>query len=69
MHLMFGYLFIPHTNLLINGKKKRFHVQNCPCGTVGATIGYVLGLLVHDKVVFSKLAEMYFPLIDYYDKH
>ena len=45
---MFGNLFIPHTNLLINGKKKRFHVQNCPCGTVGATIGYVLGLLVHD---------------------
>ena len=48
---MFGNLFIPHTNLLINGKKKRFHVQNCPCGTVGAKIGYVLGLLVQGKVV------------------
>jgi len=35
---------------LINGKKKRFHVQNCPCSTVGAIIGYELGLLVHDKV-------------------
>ena len=30
---------------------KRFHVQNCPRGTVGAKIGYVLVLLVHGQVV------------------
>jgi len=30
--------------------KKRFHVQNCPCRMVGV-IAYVLGLLVHGKVV------------------
>ena len=52
MHPMFGYFCIVHTNLSINGKKKKlFHVQNCPLiGTVGAEIGYVLGLLMHDKV-------------------
>ena len=44
-------LWIVHTNISTNGKKKHFHVQNCPCGTVGAKIGYVLGLLVHDNVV------------------
>ena len=42
---------IVHTDLSINGGKKRFHVQNCPCGTVDAKIRYVLGLRVHDKVV------------------
>ena len=31
-------------------RKKLFHVQNCPCGTVDVNIGYVLGLLMHDKV-------------------
>jgi len=45
-------LCIVHTNLSINRKKKkRFHAQNCPCGKVGAKIGYVLGHLVHGKVV------------------
>jgi len=32
-------------------KETCFHTQNCPCGAVGANIGYVLGLLVHGKVV------------------
>ena len=32
-------------------RKKRFLVQNCPCVTVGVEIGYLLGLLVHDKVI------------------
>ena len=44
-------LCIVDTNLSINGKKERFHVQNYPCGTVGANIRYVLGLLVYGKVV------------------
>ena len=44
-------LCIVHTNLSINGKKERLHIQNCPCGTVGANIGYVLGLVVQRKVV------------------
>ena len=51
MHLNFGYFL--HTTLSINGKKKSFHVQNCPCGTVGAYICYglgPLGLLVHRNV-------------------
>jgi len=44
-------LCIVHINQSINGKK-RFHVKkNCPCGTVDAKIGYVLGLLVHGNVV------------------
>ena len=43
-------LYIVHTNISINGKK-RSHIQNCPCGTVGAKIGFVLGLLVHGKAV------------------
>ena len=32
-------------------KTKRFHEQTCPCGTVGANIGYVLGVLIRGKVV------------------
>jgi len=27
------------------------HKQNCPCGTVGEKIGYVLRLLMQGKVV------------------
>ena len=44
-------LCIVHTDISINVKKKRFHVQNCPCRMVGANNGHVLGLLVHGKVV------------------
>ena len=51
MHLKVWLLCIVYTNQTIDGKKTRFHLQNCPCGTVGAKIGYVLGLLVHGKVV------------------
>ena len=43
MHLKFGHVVL----YTINGRKTRFHVQNYPRGTVGAKIGYVLGLLVH----------------------
>jgi len=32
-------------------RKKLFHEQMCACGTVCAKIGYVLWLLVHEKVV------------------
>ena len=39
----FWLLCIVHTNISINGKKTRFHVQNCPCGTVGTHLGYVRG--------------------------
>ena len=46
-------------------EKKRFRIQNCPFGTVGATIGYVLGLLVHSKVVVN-LVGKYSSLIVYY---
>jgi len=34
-----------------NSNEKLFHVQNCPCGMVGAKKGYVLGLLVYGKIV------------------
>ena len=44
MHLAFGY-FVLYSPIyrLTELKKKRFHAQHCPC--------YVLGVLVHDKVV------------------
>jgi len=44
-------LYCTHQSIDKRKEKKRFHVQNCPCETVGANIGYVLGLLVHGKVV------------------
>ena len=51
MHLKFGsFVFYKHIYRLTE-RKKSFHVQNFPCGTVGAKKGYELGLLVHGKVV------------------
>ena len=50
MHLKFGY-FVLYTPIYRITEIFFFHVQNCPCETVGANIGYVLGLLVHGKVV------------------
>ena len=44
-------LYCTHQSIDKRKENKRFHVQNCPCETVGANIGYVLGVLVHDKVV------------------
>ena len=41
-------------------RKKRFHVQNCPCGTIRANIGNGLGLLVHGKVVVELTID-FFP--------
>ena len=32
-------------------RKKRFHLHNCPCGTEGAKIGNVVGILLHGNVV------------------
>jgi len=46
---MYFVLYTPICRL--TERKKRFHVQNCQCGMVGAKIGSVLGLLVHGKVV------------------
>ena len=51
MHLKFGYFVLYTPIYRFTKERKRFHVQNCPCGTVGAKIGYVLGLLVHGNVV------------------
>ena len=46
------FLCIVHTNLSINGMKNtHVHVQNCPCGTVGAQLSYELGPLVYCKVI------------------
>ena len=59
-------LCIVHTNLLINGRKKHFHVQNCPCGTVGAKIGCVRGLLVHGKVVVEFSKKVFLVLYNIY---
>ena len=51
MHLKFGS-FILYTQIYrLTEEKKGFHVQNCPCRTLGAKIGYVLVLPVHGKVV------------------
>ena len=50
MHPKFGY-FVMYTLIYrLTERKKRFHVQPCPCGTAGAKLGYVVGLLVHGKV-------------------
>jgi len=51
MHLKFGYFVLYTPIYRLMEIKKRFPVQNCPCGTVGAKIGYVLELLMHGKVV------------------
>ena len=53
---------IVHTNLSINGKKNRYHVQNCPCGTVSANIGYELGLLMHG-VLFIKYVRPFHTIL------
>ena len=51
MHLTFGDV-VSYTPISINRKKKQHvHVQNCPCGTVGSELGYVLRILLHGKVV------------------
>ena len=51
MNLKIGY-FVFYTPIYrLTERKKGFHVQNCPYGTVGANIDFVLGLLVHGKVV------------------
>ena len=63
MHLKFGN-FVLYTPLYrLTERKKHFHVQNCPCGTVGAKIGYVLGLLVHGKIVVEFDRNVF--LVDY----
>jgi len=51
MHLKFNYFVLYTTRYRLIERKSRFHLQNCPCGTLGAKLGYVLGLLVHGKVV------------------
>ena len=51
MHLKFGYFVLYTPIYRLTERKKRLYVQNCPCGTVGAKIGYILGLLMHGKVV------------------
>jgi len=40
MHLKIGYCFLFTPIYQLTEKRNRFHVQNCPCGTVGANIGY-----------------------------
>ena len=51
MHLNIGYFVLYTPIYRLTERKQRLYVQNCPCGTVGANIGYILGLLVHGKVV------------------
>ena len=51
MHLTFGYLVLYTPIYRLTERKKCFHVQNCPCGTVGANICYELGLLMYGEVV------------------
>ena len=51
MHLKFGYSVLYTPIYRLTERKKRFHVQNCPCGTVGVKLRYVLGLLARVNVV------------------
>jgi len=65
---MFGYFLFYTPIYRLMKKNKLFHVQHFPCETVGAKIGNVLGLLVHDTYL-SNLAGMYSSLIYYNEKH
>ena len=51
MHIHVGYFVLYTPIYRLTEWKTRFHVQNCPCRTVGAKIGYVLWLLVYGKAV------------------
>ena len=51
MHLTFGNVVLYTPLYRLTERKRGFHVHNCPCGTVGANIGYMLGLLVDGKIV------------------
>ena len=51
MLLVFGYIVLYTPIYRLMERKKLFHEQMCACGTVCAKIGYVLWLLVHEKVV------------------
>ena len=68
MHLKFGYFVLYTPIYRLTERKKSFHVQNCPCESVSAKIGYVLGLLVHGQVAVE-FGRKVFPLIVYYEKH
>ena len=43
MHLKFGYCVLYTPIYRLTERKKRVHVQNFPCRTVGAKKGYVRG--------------------------
>jgi len=51
MPLKYGKCVLYITVYRLTERKKHFHVQNCSFGTVGANIGYVLGLLVYGNAV------------------
>ena len=51
MHLNFGNCVLYTQLYRLTEIKKRFHVQHCPCGTVGVKIGNVVGLHMHGTVV------------------
>ena len=51
MHLKFGYFVLYTLINRLTEKNVSMLKKNCPCGTVDAKIGYVLGLLVHGNVV------------------
>ena len=51
MHLKFSYFVLYTPTYRLTERKSQFHVQNYPCGAVGANIDYELGILVHGKVV------------------
>ena len=63
MHLNIGYFVLYTPIYRLTERKQRLYVQNCPCGTVGANIGYILGLLVHGKVVVDFGRKVF--LVDY----
>ena len=63
MHLNIGYFVLYTPIYRLTERKKRLYVQNCPCGTVGAKKGYILGLLMHGKVVVDFGRKVF--LVDY----
>ena len=51
MHLKFGYCVLYTPIYRLTERKKRVHVQNFPCRTVGAKKVMCAGPIVHGKVV------------------
>ena len=61
MHLKFGYFVLYTTRYRLTERKSRFHLQKLSMRNVRCETSYVLGLLVHGKVV-GEFGRKVFPV-------